>query len=133
MITVYAVLMSATLSASPGISRLLDAMEQVESGGNVHAVGDGGRSHGPLQIQRPYWIDSNMPGTFSQVRDRKYARATVIAYWKRYSPAAYRTEDVRTLARIHNGGPAGHTKTATIKYWDKVNRELNRTVYRRGH
>jgi hypothetical protein len=28
------------------------------------------------------------------------------------------------LARIHNGGPAGATKAATIPFWRKVEREL---------
>ena len=37
---------------------LLDAVGQVESGGNPHAVGDGGRSLGPYQITSAYWADA---------------------------------------------------------------------------
>ena len=32
--------------------------------------------------------------------------------------------DVEKIARIHNGGPRGHKKKATDKYWEKVSRRL---------
>ena len=35
-----------------------DAIKQVESSGNENAVGDNGRSIGPLQIQRSYYNDA---------------------------------------------------------------------------
>jgi hypothetical protein len=28
------------------------------------------------------------------------------------------------LARIHNGGPRGHLNPNTIKYWNKIKKEL---------
>mgnify|MGYP003681423291 CR=1 FL=1 len=34
--------------------------------------------------------------------------------------------DAEKVARIHNGGPKGYRKKATIKYWKKVLTELNR-------
>lgn len=104
------------------LSDLLDAIEQVESGGDCSAVGDGGRSIGPLQIQRAYWIDSGVPGRYEQVTDGQYARRVVLAYWQRYAPPNATHEQ---LARIHNGGPRGHTKPQTRSYWARVQRELS--------
>jgi len=104
--------------------RLLDAMRQVESGGNPDAVGDGGASRGPYQIQRAYWEDSRVPGRYEQVRDDAYARRVVRAYWQRYCPGAVERGDMETLARVHNGGPAGARKSATLAYWHKVRRAM---------
>lgn len=103
-------------------ARLLDAIEHVESGGDPAAVGDGGRSIGPYQIQRAYWQDAlehspGIGGTYSDVKDREYARRVVRAYWSRYAPKGATNEQ---LARIHNGGPKGHRKAATRPYWAKV-------------
>lgn len=108
--------------------RLLDAMEQVESGGNVHAVGDGGRSRGPLQIQASYWQDAVEhsrrhgdrwalgTGSYPEsVLDRSYARRVLLAYADRYGA---RTPE--EIARVHNGGPAGARKKATLGYWARV-------------
>ena len=103
-------------------SRLLDAIEWVESRGNCNAVGDGGRSLGAYQIQRPYWLDSRVPGKYRHVKVKKYARRVVRAYWKRYGP---KNATMEQLARIHVGGPKGHKKKATIKYWQKVRKALN--------
>ena len=37
---------------------LFKAIMEVESGGDINAVGDGGKSIGPFQIQRGYWEDA---------------------------------------------------------------------------
>lgn len=107
------------------VNKLLDAMEKVESGGRPRAVGDGGRSRGPLQIQAPYWRDATKTGRVkwdykTHVWDRDKSRAVTKMYWQRYAPEAYRRGDMETLARIHNGGPKGHKKAATKAYWSKV-------------
>lgn len=108
---------------------LLDAIRHVETGGlrdPENARGDGGASLGPYQIQRAYWRDSGVPGHYEQVRDQAYAERVVLAYWRRHCPDALRAGDWQTLARVHNGGPAGHRKYATLKYWSKVNAKLRR-------
>lgn len=109
-----------------GINDLLDAMTQVESGGDVNAVGDQGRSIGPLQIQRGYWRDARVPGRYEQVRTPAYARRVVVAYWHRYCADALRRGDFETLARVHNGGPAGARKAATKPYWDRTRKQMIR-------
>lgn len=110
----------ASASAAPS-SAFFKALHQVETSGRHGAIlGDNGRSLGPLQISRAYWQDSRVPGKYEQVVDLAYARRVVTAYLKRYAPKAWAAGDVRTLARIHNGGLNGHRKTATISYSNKV-------------
>ena len=110
---------------------VLDAIERVETGGHrdpANAVGDGGKALGPMQIHRVYWQDAVQfdPSlvangeTYQSVRDRTYARRVVMAYWSRYA----KSWDSETLARIHNGGPKGHVKRATLGYWAKVKAKL---------
>lgn len=120
-----ALVLLACVLAGPSPRPLLDAIRQVESGGNVNAVGDGGRSIGPYQIQRAYWLDSRVPGRYEQVRDREYAERVVVAYWRRYEPGALRRGDWETLARCHNGGCGWRRNTkATDGYWRRVRREM---------
>jgi hypothetical protein len=53
---------------------------------------------------------------------------------KRYAQAASKRldrgqaslQDLETVARIHNGGPRGATKTSTQKYWAKVRSHLKK-------
>jgi hypothetical protein len=50
------------------------------------------------------------------VTDRAVAERVVIAYLTRYAP----NWKLDTVARIHNGGPKGHTKNSTKGYAAKV-------------
>lgn len=112
--------LAATATAAPSAS-FFRALHLVETSGRHGPIlGDNGRSLGPLQISRAYWQDSRVPGKYEQVVDLAYARRVVTAYLKRYAPKAWAAGDVRTLARIHNGGPSGHHKTATLAYANKV-------------
>jgi hypothetical protein len=78
------------------------------------------RALGPLQIHRAYWQDSGVPGRYSDCADLAYSRRVATAYLKRYAPKAWAAGDVVTLARVHNGGPMGHRKAATLAYARKV-------------
>jgi hypothetical protein len=110
---------------------ILDAIRAVESGScadPANAVGDGGKALGPYQIHRVYWQDAvdRDPSlvangqTYQNVRDAAYAERVILAYWSRYAPSW----DAQTLARIHNGGPKGHRKQATLGYWGKVRAKM---------
>lgn len=115
-------------------TELLDAIRQVESGGNDDAVGDGGKAIGAYQIWYGYWkdaydFDKTLGGTYQDCRDPDYARRVVLAYFSRYAPKDATCEQ---LARMHNGG-CGILKrkgtTAwnnTTKYWIKVQKEMNK-------
>ena len=97
------------------------AVHQVESGGRVGLIiGDQGRALGPLQIHRGYWQDARQPGSYESVTNLAAATATMHAYLQRYAPAALAREDWQTCARIHNGGPRGASRTATVGYARRV-------------
>jgi hypothetical protein len=117
-------------SASPNTARLAGlfaAIRHVESGGNDRAVGDGGRSHGPLQIGRAYWHDAW--GTYAGWPCYDYRRSceTVLRYWRKHCPRALAAGDVATLAKVHTGVPDGASKSATGKYCAKVKAAMKGT------
>jgi hypothetical protein len=100
-------------------------MRQVESGGEntPWAVGDSGRSLGPYRISYGYWLDAVRhtsvlkEGTWPMVVDRSYAEAVIHSYWSKYAALNATWEQ---LARIHNGGPKGHGRPETAKYWRRI-------------
>lgn len=111
------------------------AVMMVESSGNDKAVGDNGASHGPLQIQKACVIDANewrKARGLSQFRfpqdcyDRQKAEQIMIAYLHRYANENRlgRRPTIEDYARIWNGGPNGYKIQATVKYWNKVKKEL---------
>ena len=79
-----------------------------------------------LQIHRAYHADSRVGGEYSRCADLEYSKQVVTAYMQRYAKAAWDAGDIATLARIHNGGPRGHLKPATLKYSQKVLRVLKK-------
>jgi len=104
---------------------MLDAIRTVETGGHAdpaNAVGDGGKALGPYQIHYGYWFDATERDPalralgYQSVRDQAIAERVVLAYLTRYAP----DWSLRTCARIHNGGPRGHRKPATLPYAAKV-------------
>ena len=114
-------LASAVHAAPP--ESFFRALHIVETGGRRGAIiGDNGAALGPLQIHRIYHADARIGGDYAQCEDLDYSKRVVSAYLQRYAPEAWAKGDVETLARIHNGGPRGATKQATINYGRKVAR-----------
>jgi hypothetical protein len=112
---------------------ILDAIRQVETGGckdAANAVGDNGRSIGPLQIQYGYWLDaceyepSLRQAGYHAVRDVEYAERCVIAYLSRYVKDW--SNPIDAAARTHNGGPKGIGRKATDGYAAKVKVEYSK-------
>lgn len=103
--------------------RLLAAIKQVESNGDANAVGDQGRALGAFQIWKSYWQDSKVSGCYEDCKDPKYSESVVRAYLARYAPKG-KIVTLEMLARIHNGGPRGYLKPATLKYWTKIQKVL---------
>ena len=121
----------------------LDAIRVVETGGEpnegIGAVGDRGAAIGPYQIHRVYHVDSaERDSTLTDYRrcllSKEYSERVVRAYMHRYARATLlRLEagtgtlaDVERISRIHNGGPRGASKDATLAYWRKVRGEVTR-------
>lgn len=119
----------------------LDAVRQVETGGcpneGVGARGDGGNALGPYQIWSAYHQDAadrdrTLTSYAKCLSSKQYSERVVRAYMNRYARAELaRLEagtgtlaDVQKVARIHNGGPRGHRKQATLAYWRKVEAQL---------
>ena len=113
----------------------------METGGEQdpeNAVGDGGDSIGPYQIQYGYWLDAteedpslkangrtwqNTKGAGSQ----QYSEKVMQAYMNRYATKRRlngRKPTDEDIARIHNGGPNGYSKPTTVAYWNKVKKNL---------
>jgi len=110
----------ATVNAAPPES-FWRALHHVETSGRLGPIkGDNGAALGPLQIHRAYLQSSGLPGTDCVCGDLAYSRRVVTAYLRRYARNAWDRGDVVTLARIHNGGPMGHKKRATLSYSRKV-------------
>tara|TARA_R110000851_G_scaffold43505_1_gene107503 strand:- start:1293 stop:1766 length:474 start_codon:yes stop_codon:yes gene_type:complete len=120
------------LDLTPQQTELIDALIQIESNGNDDAVGDNGNAIGCLQIWKIYHTDaterSNIGGKYLDCYTRSYAIMVFDAYMQRYARSAWTDPlkfDAEKVARIHNGGPKGYKKTATIKYWNKVKKVLD--------
>ena len=99
------------------IEALLDAIEWVESKGDANAIGDGGASVGAYQIQKIYVDDINQWGynySYDDRYDRNKSRDMARIYLTHYGGT------IEEMARKHNGGPRGHKKHATLRYWHKV-------------
>lgn len=117
--------------ARKAMQAFLDAIAQVESAGCNNIVGDNGKAIGRMQIWEMYWGDAlyycpELGGEYSDCKTKLYAERVTVAYLLRFNRKAVEAKDWQTLARIHNGGPKGHTKEATKKYWVKVRKELSK-------
>ena len=91
--------------------QLFDAMCEVESNCDPTKVGKANEI-GWYQILPDFWTD---------------AEKVILAYWDRYATIKRlgRVPTDEDRARIHNGGPNGYKKEATIAYWSKVRKELD--------
>ncbi len=116
---------SARVVADRDLERLLDAIGRVESRSDPNAVGDHGRAAGTYQIHRRYWEDGTrilgVDWPYQDARDPQKARQVVRAYLSHYGKG----KSLIDLARIHNGGPQGSEKRATLNYARKVEAALN--------
>jgi hypothetical protein len=102
------------------IELLLDAIARIESQCDPNAVGDGGRALGAYQIHRLYWEDGTellgVDWPHRDATDPKKARRVVKAYLLHYG----KDRSLLDMARIHNGGPHGYRKKATLRYARKL-------------
>lgn len=108
------------------LQNLIYALAMVETGQPYQNSSKRGLAGeiGPLQILKPYWLDSKISGRWEDCENWDYSVRVVKAYWERYAKQALKENDFEVLARIHNGGPAGAKKQATKKYWEKVKKFL---------
>ncbi len=107
---------------------ILDRIAHVESNsrdGIVIIDKNGQRAYGRLQIHSVYLADSRTTYTIADVLVSKaasyaVAKAYLTRYGKRYEELTGQEATAEILVRIHNGGPNGYKKNATIQYLRKV-------------
>lgn len=113
-----------------------EAIKFVESTcGSYYGDQDNGKSNGPYQISLAYLSDANewlswhgervLYTMKSVMESDTCAIAVMCAYFSRYTENVPEGEvTLEMLARIHNGGPNGHKKESTLKYWKKVEKAM---------
>ena len=113
---------------------LLTALIFVESRGNDSAIGDrhlvGNEAVGALQI-RPIMVREvnrilKIQGKTERfdLKDRFDRQQSIRMFmvWKNYH---HKDSEPEVIARNWNGGPKGYKKDRTIKYWNKIEKQLN--------
>ena len=111
--------------------RFFKVLGQIEAGGDPAAIGDNGRAVGVYQIHKIYVDDVNRifrkrVFTYSDRESPAQSQRMVTIYLQHYATDRRlgRAVTVIDLARIHNGGPNGWRKKATLAYGRKFNRIL---------
>lgn len=131
---IMAVLVTATAAQAMNAwdHPLFSAMRMVESSNRALAVGDQGAAVGIYQIHSGYVRDVNrIYGTRFTYADRWdpikahcIVRLYLDYYGRVYTKTTGKPATCEVLARIHNGGPSGWKKHATVKYWLRVKRNM---------
>lgn len=109
---------------------LVYALIHVESSGNDSAYCSSEDAVGCLQIRKTMIRDVNRilkhrgDTTKYKMKDR-WNRIKSIEIFNIYCEH-YKLTSPEAKARCWNGGPRGLTKKATQKYWDKVNKQLDK-------
>lgn len=107
----------------------IDSVIHVESKGRDNAIARDG-SAGPLQIKAVLVKDVNRilarrgDTLRFNMKDRFDREKAIQMFWIYQSFYGNESDSYETMARRWNGGPNGHKKKATIKYWKKVNKQF---------
>ena len=111
---------------------MIDLIAEIESGGNLYAMGDHGKAYGVLQIQQGCLTDVNKAnGTHWKLEDllgnRELSEWVFREYMKLYATEARLGRPVTAvdMAGIWNGGPNGWRKPLTQAYRDRFVRLAN--------
>ena len=113
---------------------LVSALIFVESRGNDSAIGDrhlvGNEAVGALQI-RPIMVREVNRILKIQKSDKRfklkdrYDREKTIEMFYVWKNFHHKDSDFETISRCWNGGGNGYKMKSTIKYWAKVEKQLN--------
>lgn len=126
IITVVSILALGFMNRSYSDNQLIKAIHKVETNGRTGKIlGDNGKALGPLQIHYSNWkdaveFDNSIGGKYSDCQDLDYSIKIFKAYTTKYANG--QTAEVK--ARVWNGGPIGHKRSATKEYWAKVKANL---------
>lgn len=121
-----------------GLASIMSILKQVETNGDVNAIGDNGRSYGILQIQRSVLRDVNrVYGTeyyhdemFSEEASEEVFMLYLCLGKEKFLKKHCRFPTEEEMVRMWNGGIyKGYTYKQTKLYYQKyldVKKELNR-------
>ena len=131
------IVLTFNCSAVEVTATLLNAIKSVESSGNASAIGDSGKAVGAYQLHKVYVDDVNniLKNKGSKIRftyadrynmhkSRVMTCIYLLHYGKVYERKTGKVATAEVLSRIHNGGPNGWKKQATVKYWHKIKKRL---------
>lgn len=111
-------------------SAFISSIIQVESKGRDNAKSRDG-SAGPMQIKPVLVKDINRILSHRgedlrfSLKDRFNREKSIQMFWIYQSFYGKQEDTYEVMARRWNGGPMGHKKKGTNKYWRKVNRHFN--------
>ena len=136
-IVVLLVFAACVCNGAEVTARLLNAIKFVESSGDASAIGDNGKAVGAYQLHKVYVDDVNnilknkgskIRFTYADRYNMHKSRVMTCIYLNHYGKLHERKTgkkaSLEVLARIHNGGPNGWKKEATLKYWNKIKKRL---------
>ena len=129
------------ISSGLTLDQFIDVLEQVESNGNIRAVGDSNKAYGILQIHSIMVQDYNRitksnlihSDCFNRETSREIAKTILINYTKNLKAV-----NAKHLAFIWNAGGSGwryaedpnygspKVRANLKKYWNKVLTEINK-------
>lgn len=124
----FLLLTSAVMGAGKApVTVLLDAIEQVESGGQSDKIGDNGNAVGSYQIWPIMVKDVNLilgkdKYTLQDRLSRVKSREMCVIYLNHYCKG----KSNEYMARCWNGGPMGYKKEATKTYWNRIRKEMGK-------
>jgi soluble lytic murein transglycosylase-like protein len=107
----------------------IDSIIHIESRGRNNAVSRDG-SAGPLQIKAVLVKDINRILAHRgdtlrfKMQDRFDRDKAIQMFWIYQSFYGKDSDSYEVMARRWNGGPKGHLRSATRKYWKKVNKQF---------
>lgn len=125
-----AIIASVPFYQAMSFEKLLDAIAQVESGGDRSAFNKDEKAHGVYQMTQGVIDDVNnfvlkkKVYTIDDAYEPENAHAIAVAYmqyWgRKYKKRTHRNPTPEVYARIWNGGPRGYEKESTLSYWERV-------------
>lgn len=107
---------------------LINALIEVESSGNVKAIGDNGKAKGCLQIWDVVIKDVNQfyktkytsKDAFNKEKSKDICKK-YLTYWGKIYKSKHGIEpSIEIYAKIWNAGPEGYKNPKTISYWNRV-------------
>lgn len=132
---VLALVLCATNIQAATFEQFCAALAAVESSNNARAFNEKENAIGIYQIRPAYFHDAQdfdkslVKYKHDDCYNRTVAKLVIAAYFKRYTPKAFKNKDFEILAKLHNGGCQWMNKNAKTQgklseYWLKVSSKI---------